>query len=294
MKIYTITIGITCFNAQDTISRAIKSAIDQDWPNKQILIVDDGSTDNSVSQIEEIISQHDNVNLIQHNENKGYPSALNTIINNAKGEFIAFFDDDDDYPNNRLKEQFRRIQEYYQTIDNATHVFCYTHRRVFTDGVETSFVNAIGSKPIEPNGKMVANYLLYHDKPSGYSWGEFGSGTLIAPTKTLKKYMLDPDFRRSAEWDLAVRASLDGAHFISINEPITIQHKTQTQDKSGTKPLYYSLMLRKKHKNYLKKQNAYLASVCQAYARFYYFRKKIWRSRFFTLIAKILLLFKSS
>ena len=42
-----ITIGITCFNAEKTIERALLSAINQDWPNFEIIVVDDASTDSS-------------------------------------------------------------------------------------------------------------------------------------------------------------------------------------------------------------------------------------------------------
>ena len=40
-----VSIIITCFNSQDTIERAVKSALNQDWSNKEIIIVDDYSTD---------------------------------------------------------------------------------------------------------------------------------------------------------------------------------------------------------------------------------------------------------
>ena len=49
-----ITIGITCYNAEKTILSAINSAINQDWPNFEIIIVDDFSADGSVKIIDEV------------------------------------------------------------------------------------------------------------------------------------------------------------------------------------------------------------------------------------------------
>ena len=51
-----VTIGITCFNAEKTIKRVISSALNQDWENKEIIIIDDGSSDNSQEIIESFLS----------------------------------------------------------------------------------------------------------------------------------------------------------------------------------------------------------------------------------------------
>ena len=283
-----ITVGITCFNAQETIQRAIEGALKQDWENIEVIIVDDASSDQSVDTIENLVKNDKRVKLYSQKENKGYPSALNTIVENASGDYIAFFDDDDDHETERLTEQYARLQDF--KIENpAEDVFCYCHRRVFVDGVEKrgAMVRAIGSEPPEPYGKMVADFILSHQQKRGYSWGEFGSCTLMASKTSLQKFKFDPNFRRSAEWDFAVRAALNGAYFISVNKPLVIQHKTLTRDKSGKKPLIYSLMLKDKHKTYLKEKKIYWASKLQSYARFHYFRQNIWKSRLFFSLACI-------
>jgi glycosyltransferase involved in cell wall biosynthesis len=281
-----ITIGITCFNAEDTIARAITSAAKQDWPNFEIVVVDDASSDKSVDVIKELQKKDSRIQLQQHDQNLGYPSALNTIVQNARGDYIAFFDDDDDNAENRLDEQYIRLTGF-QAKHSDTPVLCYSHRRVFVDGKEKpeGFVHAIGAKAPEPHGEMAAKFLLWHEKEEGYQWGEFGSCTMMAPTSTLKEFQFDPNFRRSAEWDLVIRVALKGGHFIAVDKPLITQHKTQTMDKAGTKPLQYSLLLRKKHKDYLKKNKVYLGSILQAYSRFHYFRNNRWLSRFYLTLA---------
>lgn len=284
-----ITIGITCFNAADTIARAIESAGKQDWPNFEIVVVDDDSDDNSVWVIEQLQKKNKKINLYFHDDNQGYPSALNTIIKNARGKYIAFFDDDDDHEADRLTKQYERILTF-QKEHPAASAFCYSHRRVFVDGKEkpNAFVKAIGHKFPEPHGPMVADFLLWHKKAQGYTWGEFGSCTLMASKKVLEDFQFDPTFRRAAEWDLAIRFGLMGGYFISVDEPLVVQYKTQTSDKSGKKPLIYALMLRKKHQEYLQKNKVYLGAILQAYSRFYYFRNKPWRSRVCLALACLL------
>jgi GT2 family glycosyltransferase len=79
----------------------------------------------------------------------------------------------------------------------------------------------------------------------------------------------DVSFRRYAELDLAVRAALRGAHFIAVNEPLIRQYKTVSADKSGKISLEYALKLRRKHKDYLINEKAYLASLAMAHAWFH-------------------------
>lgn len=90
-----ITVGLTCFQAADTICQAIQSAVAQDWPNLEIIIVDDCSTDGSAKIVEQAIAGIANARLIRHAVNGGPAAARNSLLAAAKGEFLIFFDDDD-------------------------------------------------------------------------------------------------------------------------------------------------------------------------------------------------------
>ena len=281
-----ITIGILSFNAEDCIARAIESALKQDWKNTEVLIVDDASTDNSIKKIEAYVLGSKKVRFIRHKNNQGCAAARQSVVTHAKGEYIAFFDDDDDNETDRLTKQYKRLSRFQKTHPDDP-VLCYTHRRVFIDGVERAdaFVRSIGAEAPEPYGPIVADCLLWHKKMQGYFWGEMGSCTMMASTRTLREFGFDSDFRRCAEWDLAIRVALQGGYFISVDQPLVIQHKTLTSDKAGRKPLDYALMLRRKHQEYLKEKRIYRGSILQAYSRFYYFRDKRWKSRAFLILA---------
>ena len=60
-----MTVGISCFNAENTIARAIESAMKQDWCNKEIVIVDDASTDGSAAMLQKIAQQHPGLRVIR-------------------------------------------------------------------------------------------------------------------------------------------------------------------------------------------------------------------------------------
>ena len=94
MKTPKVSVIIPVFNKQKFIGRCLRSIFNQtlDATEYEVVVVDDGSTDHSV----EVINGFSNsLNLIKHKKNKGLPSALNTGIRAAKGQFIVRMDADD-------------------------------------------------------------------------------------------------------------------------------------------------------------------------------------------------------
>jgi glycosyltransferase involved in cell wall biosynthesis len=271
--------------------RAVQSALKQDWPNKEIVIVDDASTDSSLAALEEIGQKFPDIIIVRHQTNKGYAGALNTIIKSARGEFVAIFDDDDVSRPDRLTKQFQRLIDY-ERLHSAQLALCYSNRNVVRVGqTEPDHVAmAIGREAPEPSGPMVADYLFGHLVDSHHVWGMFGSCTLMARREVfLEVGNFDENFRRCAEWDLAVRAAFRGAAFIAVNEPLITQYKTRSAEKSGNIPLVYAVLLRKKHKEYLQKEKVYLASIAIAHARFNGSKRRFWKSRFYNAMAYALL-----
>ena len=103
-----VTIGLTCFNAEKTIKRAISSALNQDWENKEIIIIDDGSTDNSQEIIEGFLSNKEII-FLKNISNRGTSYTRNRIIDSSKGNLICFMDDDDFSEPNRVTLQVKEF-----------------------------------------------------------------------------------------------------------------------------------------------------------------------------------------
>jgi len=275
-----ISVAITCWNAEATIQRAIASALTQTWTAREILIVDDGSTDRSAALLEEFERTYAEIRLIRHVSNRGVAEARNTLLAHASGAVIAFFDDDDESVPDRLERQYRRLSEYETTHPGAT-VFCYANRDVVQSGEcrPTSERLGIGRRRPAPSGSIVADYVLGLVKDdSWHSWGMLGSGTLMARAPALRASGgFDGRFRRCAELDLAVRAALSGAHFISVDAPLVTQYLTPTADKGGNADLEYRLLLVEKHRGYLKEKRCYAGAWCLMHARSNSWRGEWWR-----------------
>ena len=86
------------FNAGNHLRVAVNSIINQTYKNWELIIIDDGSTDDSIKSLDNI--EDHRISIIRDGKNKGLAARLNQIIDMAKGHFIARMDQDDiSYPN---------------------------------------------------------------------------------------------------------------------------------------------------------------------------------------------------
>lgn len=106
-----ISVIIPNFNRQLLIQRAIESVNQQHYPNLEIIIVDDKSTDQSVSIIRDLQKQQDNLSLFVVEENSGANACRSIGVEKARGEYIAFLDSDDYFLPTKLEKQVRILQD---------------------------------------------------------------------------------------------------------------------------------------------------------------------------------------
>jgi len=101
-----VSVIIPCYNGEKFIGEAIESVLNQTYQNWELIIIDDGSTDNSEDIVKKIITDSQ-IKLIKHKYNKGIAKTKNTGIANAKGKYIAFLDQDDIWLNSKLELQLK-------------------------------------------------------------------------------------------------------------------------------------------------------------------------------------------
>jgi glycosyltransferase involved in cell wall biosynthesis len=248
-----VTIGITCFNAADTILRAVESALSQDWPNIEVVIVDDCSTDGSAKVVMAAIANEPRAKFIRHSCNLGPGAARNTILSEARGEYVSYFDDDDESLPTRISGQVKTLAAHEELLGLGL-IACYaTGIRRYPNGYSTE-LPAIGSRGAEtPHGADVANYLLtYRRRPDWF----YGSGTpacsLMARRSTFAAVGgFDNEMRRSEDADFAIRLALMGGHFVGTQQTLYVQYSTSAADKSPERNLEAQGLLAYKHRAYL-------------------------------------------
>jgi len=105
-----VTVLIPAFNAEATIGRAIGSARRQNYRPIEIVVVNDASTDNTEAVVRAAYGD-DDVKLFSLPRNLGECGAMNSGLQEAKGEFVAFLDADDEWLDEKLAKQVRMLSE---------------------------------------------------------------------------------------------------------------------------------------------------------------------------------------
>src|SRR5262249_36255346 len=122
-----VSILIPCYNAARFVHEAVTSALDQDYPEKEIIVINDGSTDDSLSILR---SFGDKIKL-HSRENKGGNPNRNELLKLATGEWIQYLDADDYLSKGKISEQMTWIETHpgYDVIYGPVMV-------VYDNGVE--------------------------------------------------------------------------------------------------------------------------------------------------------------
>lgn len=105
-----ISVVIPTHNRADLLPRAIKSVQAQTWTDLEIVVVSDGSEDDTKAVVEALAKDDDRIKFIEYFPARGGNIARNTGIENASGEYVAFLDDDDEFMPEKLEKQMAVMQ----------------------------------------------------------------------------------------------------------------------------------------------------------------------------------------
>ncbi|WP_064706201.1 glycosyltransferase family 2 protein [Rhizobium bangladeshense] len=268
-----ITVAITCFNAEETIGRAIESVIGQNWAELEVIVIDDCSTDQSRAVVARYCERNSWIAIYQNPVNSGVAYSRQRAIDLASGEFLAFLDDDDEALPDRLQIQYGKLVQAKAEMSNIP-TLCFGDRIVENGRCETRHVAGIG-RSAPARGINIATFLLVGGKRPA-NWGAAGAGTLFASVSDLKSIGFDPQFSRAAEVDLLVRAAIAGYAFVSPEHfPVILQHVTHGREKSPFRRCKSRYQLLQKHRTFLAQQGLryraamrFLIYVITSYVRY--------------------------
>jgi len=169
---------IATYKRASLVSRAIESVRRQAYSNLEIIVVDDGSPDNTESVVRAIPDER--IRYIRHEKNKGLPAGRNTGIRAAKGVFIAFLDDDDEWRVDKIERQLKLIEKY-------DAVLC----GVLVDGWRLS---------IHPHPTISLDDLRR---------GSFEPSGMLVKAAVIKELLFDENLRQGEDWDAFIRIAED-------------------------------------------------------------------------------------
>lgn len=196
----TVSVIIPTYNRCDTLKKAIQSVFDQTYKDFEIIVVNDGSTDQTAEYLATI--QNDRFNFVSFDSNRGGNHARNEGVNRAQGEYLAFLDDDDLWAPNKLEEQIKCLS------DEKVEV-CFTGLNVYTS--KEIFIKYIFKKAKHNNlYKSIMN-----DNFIGGS-----SSIVVKREKVLEIQGFDTNLPALQDWDLLIRLFKIGCRLKGINKPL--------------------------------------------------------------------------
>lgn len=128
---YDVTIGIPVYQAEKYLPQSLESALAQSYSSIEFLLVDDGSTDGSLTIVDGFQKNHSRgaaIRLISHDYNIGVSAARNCIIEEASGTYLYFMDADDVIVENTISLLMDNIQRYEAEIAFGSY------EKIGTDG----------------------------------------------------------------------------------------------------------------------------------------------------------------
>src|SRR5436190_11436655 len=124
----TVSVVIPVFNRAVAVRRAIDSVLAQTFQDFEIIVVDDGSTDDTAESVSSF--QDPRITLIRHDRKRGGSAARNTGIRSSSGAYVAFLDSDDEWLPAKLE---RQLEVFGRSDDELALVYAGTER-AYADG----------------------------------------------------------------------------------------------------------------------------------------------------------------
>lgn len=123
---------MTAYNTEDYVGAALDAALAQTWSNREIVIVNDGSTDETGTIIDRYAEKHSEVMAI-HQENQGHSAGVNRAYSESSGDLIKFFDSDDLISPEMIERQVDRLD------GSRTHIASAEWGRFYDDPSNATF-----------------------------------------------------------------------------------------------------------------------------------------------------------
>jgi len=205
-----VSVVLPTFNRAATIERAVRSVLAQTFDDLELIVVDDGSTDDTAERI----AAFEDVRLryVKLEKNGGAAAARNVGIGEARGKWVAFQDSDDEWLSEKLEMQMKRLAE-------TGYSACYCGRVVYGLGekFQRGYSGVAYIPDVEP-GDVVEGDIL----PTLVRTNLMANTQLVvARDKLIEAGLYDVTFGNNQDWDIVIRlAKL--TKFAFVDEPMVI------------------------------------------------------------------------
>lgn len=224
-----ISVIVPTYNCAKYLGQAIESILTQSIPAFEVIVIDDGSSDDTRS----VLSAFQNQISVIHQKNKGVSSARNTGISAANGDWIAFLDSDDIWLPNKLELFVEAMSAFPDSLVYYSE-FSFLkadHQGVFAAPESLYELNSDIRCDEEHSGWIYHQLLLTN-------W-VLTSTAIINRSIFDTVEMFDENLVIAEDWDLFLRISRQGK-FYKIKQPLTLYRITPNSLTKTIKPINYT------------------------------------------------------
>lgn len=158
MEDYKVSVIVPAYNIQDYIVKCLESIANQTYKNLEVIVVDDGSSDNT-GELADEFAENDKRFIVIHKENGGVSSARNRGIDVASGDFIGFVDGDDTIENDMYEMLVNNAIKYdadishcgYKVVENNKETLFYGTEKFIIQDRKKGLINLFEGSLIEPS-----------------------------------------------------------------------------------------------------------------------------------------------
>lgn len=201
-----ISVIIPVYNRAETIEYCLTSVLRQSISNFEVIVVDDGSTDNTVEIVKNISDSR--VRCITLERNFGAQAARNRGILEAQSEWISFLDSDDEWVPEKLERQLEALRHINFAPMVVVHSDCWRYE------VESG-KKYICELPLVEGDNVYKTLLT--------STGPMFQGILVSKAALERIHYLDENVPSYQEWETSIRLAKE-CRFVHIREPLFVYH----------------------------------------------------------------------
>ena len=128
-----VSVIMPAYNSRNTIGRAIQSVLAQTYKRFELLVIDDGSTDNTVDIVNSYMKTDSRIVLLHNPKNLGVAASRNHGCRKAQGEYLAFLDSDDVWFEDKLEKQVSFMLQKGCDLSCTAYAYAYPHEQPSRD-----------------------------------------------------------------------------------------------------------------------------------------------------------------
>ena len=170
---YKISVIVPIYNVQDYLKRSIESLLNQTYKNLEIILVDDGSTDNS-GKIAEGYKKVDERVKVYHKKNGGLSDARNYGINKATGDYVLYVDSDDWLDLDMINIMVEKVKEYEADIVQVGFYYAYEDHQLY----DNRYYNE-DDEDIVLDRESLMKELVINERVKNFAWGKLYKTELV-------------------------------------------------------------------------------------------------------------------